>query len=91
MGMGRDPVAGEPLGKAFPEYAPVAERIRQRVEQFPGELGSAGRAGAVAQSEAEETAREPAGGGRVRLHVLSRADFSLDLPAGWVSRVGAGA
>jgi hypothetical protein len=52
MGMGRDPVSGDPLGTAFPEHAPVAERIRQRVVQLPGELGPTGRAGAV-----EEVAR----------------------------------
>ncbi|RKN69355.1 conjugal transfer protein [Microbacterium sp. CGR2] len=57
VGMGRNPVTGEPLGKAFPEYAPVAERIKARVEQLPDEMGPAGRGGAVAQIEAEETTR----------------------------------
>ncbi len=57
IGMGRDPITGEPLGRAFPQYAPVAERIRQRVDQLPNELGPAGRAEAVAQIEAEEAAR----------------------------------
>ncbi|NHN54342.1 relaxase domain-containing protein [Calidifontibacter sp. DB0510] len=57
VGMGRDPVTGEPLGRAFPDYAPVTERIKQRVDQLPVELGPAGRAEAIAQIEAEETAR----------------------------------
>lgn len=55
IGMGRDPVTGEPLGRAFPRYAAVAERIKQRVDQLPGELGPAGRAEATAQIENEET------------------------------------
>lgn len=57
IGMGRNPITGEPLGRAFPQYAPVAERIRQRVDQLPTELGPAGRAEAIAQIEAEEAAR----------------------------------
>lgn len=57
IGMGRDPITGEPLGRAFPQYAPVAERIRQRVEQLPNELGPAGWAEAVPLIEAEEAAR----------------------------------
>ena len=57
VGIGRDPVNGEPLGRAFPVYVPIAERIRQRIDQLPGELGPAGRAEAVVQIEAEETVR----------------------------------
>ncbi|GAA2529066.1 hypothetical protein GCM10010407_18970 [Rarobacter incanus] len=57
IGMGRDPITDEPMGRAFPQYAPVAERIRQRVEQLPNELGPAGRAEAVPLIEAEEVAR----------------------------------
>ncbi|WP_223397214.1 MobF family relaxase [Nocardioides rotundus] len=57
IGMGRDPVTGEPLGRAFPAYAPVTERIKHRVDQLPSELGPAGRAEAVAQIEAEQTVR----------------------------------
>ena len=57
IGMGRDPVTGEALGKVFPEYTPVADRIKQRVDELPGELGPAGRAEAIVQVEAEETAR----------------------------------
>lgn len=57
VGMGRDPVTGEPLGKAFPQYARLGDRITKRTEALPSELGPAGRAEAVAQIEAEETAR----------------------------------
>lgn len=51
IGMGRDPITGEPLGRAFPQYTPVADRIERRVKELPGELGPAGRAEAVAQIE----------------------------------------
>ena len=57
IGMGRDPITGEPLGRAFPQYIPVADRIERRAEELPGDLGPAGRAEAVAQIEAEEAAR----------------------------------
>lgn len=57
IGMGRDPVTGEALGKVFPQYAPVSERIAKRIEEMPGEFRAAGRAEAVAQIEAEESAR----------------------------------
>ena len=57
IGMGCDPVTGDPLGKAFPQYTPVSDRITKRIEELPSELGPAGRAEAVAQIEAEETAR----------------------------------
>lgn len=57
IGMGRDPVTGEPLGRAFPAYAPVTERIKHRVDRLPSDLGPAGRAEAIAQIEAEEAAR----------------------------------
>lgn len=57
IGMGRDPVIGEPLGRAFPAYVPVTERVKQRIDQLPAELGPAGRAEASAQIETEETTR----------------------------------
>ena len=28
-----DPITGEPLGRAFPQYAPVADRIERRVRK----------------------------------------------------------
>lgn len=57
IGMGRDPVSGEPLGRAFPRYVSVADRIAKRVEALDPELGMGERAEQVAQIEAEETER----------------------------------
>ncbi|MDN5821300.1 MAG: relaxase domain-containing protein, partial [Brachybacterium sp.] len=55
IGMGRDPVTGDPLGRAFPQYVSVSERIAQRVTGLDDGLGMGERAEQVAQIEAEET------------------------------------
>ena len=55
--MGRDPITGEPLGRAYPEYRTVAERIEARTEALDPSLGPASRAEAVAAIEAEEAER----------------------------------
>ncbi|WP_153504958.1 MobF family relaxase [Cumulibacter manganitolerans] len=57
VGMGRDPITGAPLGRAYPEYQPVAERIAQRVTDLDPELGPAARGEAVAAIETEEVER----------------------------------
>lgn len=56
IGMGRDPVTGESLGRAFPVYRTVAERVAARVADLDPEIGVELEA-AVAAIEAEETAR----------------------------------
>jgi conjugative relaxase-like TrwC/TraI family protein len=57
IGMGRDPITGDPLGRAFPKYAPVSERIDKRVAGLDAGLGMGERAEQIAQIEAEETER----------------------------------
>ncbi len=57
VGMGRDPITGAPLGRAYPEYRPVAERVAERVSALDPTLGPAARAEAVAAIQAEEAAR----------------------------------
>ena len=57
IGMGRDPVTGDPLGHAYPVYSTPAERIEARVGALDPELGPASRAEAVAQIESEERRR----------------------------------
>ncbi|WP_436326354.1 MobF family relaxase [Brevibacterium sp. FAM 27836] len=57
IGMGRDPITGDPLGRAFPKYASVAERIDKRVGALDAGLGMGERAEQIAQVEAEETER----------------------------------
>ena len=38
-GAGRDPVTGVGLGKAYPSFAPLAERIARKVAALPHDLG----------------------------------------------------
>ena len=57
IGMGRDPISGEPLGRAFPQYVSVADQISKRVAHLDTGLGMGERAEQVAQIEAEETER----------------------------------
>ena len=57
VGMGRDPITGDPLGRAYQSFAPVSERIEARVAELDGSLSPAVRAAHVAQIEAEETKR----------------------------------
>jgi len=57
VGMGRNPVTGDPLGLAYPAYKTVAERVEERTAALDPTLGPASRAEAVAQIEAEEAAR----------------------------------
>ncbi|HEY0472141.1 MAG TPA: P-loop NTPase fold protein [Kribbella sp.] len=55
--MGRDPITGKPLGRAYPEYQSVAERVAERVADLDPALGPASRAEAVVAIESEETER----------------------------------
>ncbi len=57
VGMGRDPTTGAPLGRAYPEYRSVAERVAARVADLDSDMGPRGKAEAVAGIEAEETER----------------------------------
>ncbi|MGO1316269.1 MAG: MobF family relaxase [Cellulomonadaceae bacterium] len=57
LGEGRDPVTAEGLGRPFPKYAPLAERIADRVAGLSSDLSGLERAAAVARIEGEETAR----------------------------------
>ncbi|WP_372967102.1 MobF family relaxase [Microbacterium sp.] len=57
VGMGRNPVTGDPLGLAYPAYKTVAGRVEERTAALDPVLGPVSRAEAVAQIEAEERAR----------------------------------
>ncbi|WP_172802666.1 MobF family relaxase [Brevibacterium sandarakinum] len=57
MGMGRDPLTGDPLGLAFPAYKSVSERIEARVAGLDPAMSPGAKGEAVAQIEAEESAR----------------------------------
>ncbi|MFT3886569.1 MAG: MobF family relaxase [Arachnia sp.] len=73
MGMGRDPITGDPLGLAFPVYKPPAERIEARVAALDSALLPGRKGEVVAQIVAEETAR----GTR---RAVAGFDFTFSIP-----------
>ncbi|MDJ1115099.1 MobF family relaxase [Microbacterium dauci] len=73
VGLGRNPVTGDPLGLAYPAYKAVAERVAERTATLDSTLGPASRAGAIAQIEAEEAAR----GTR---RAVAGYDFTFSIP-----------
>nr|WP_084515972.1 MobF family relaxase [Microbacterium luticocti] len=73
VGMGRDPITGKPLGRAYPEYQPVAERIAERVAALDPALGPVSRAEAIAAIEAEE-------GERGRRRAVAGYDCTFSIP-----------
>lgn len=73
IGMGRDPVTGAALGRAYPEYQPLVERIKARVADLDPELTSEDRAAETARIEAEETAT----GSR---RAVAGYDFTFSVP-----------
>ena len=56
LGTGRDPVTGEPLGRAFPAYDRLKIRIAARVADLPADLTPEQRQEAAASIAAEEVA-----------------------------------
>jgi TrwC relaxase len=57
FGAGRDPVTGEPLGRAYPTFAPVEQRIAARIAALPKHLDDDALAAAVAEIERAERDR----------------------------------
>ncbi|GAA1488221.1 hypothetical protein GCM10009626_09670 [Brachybacterium sacelli] len=73
MGMGRDPITGDPLGLAFPAYKSVSERIEARIADLNAGLSPGAKGEAVAQIETEESAR----GTR---QAVAGFDFTFSIP-----------
>lgn len=73
IGMGHNPITGDPLGRAYQQFASIAERIEQRVNAFDADLGPAARAREVAAIEVEEAER----GTR---RAVAGFDFTFSLP-----------
>jgi conjugative relaxase-like TrwC/TraI family protein len=73
MGMGRDPITGDPLGRAFPAYKSVPERIEARIADLDPDLSPGAKGEAVARIEAEEAER-----GRRR--AVAGFDFTFSVP-----------
>lgn len=73
LGLGRDPVSGDPLGRAFPTYGGLTERVAARVSKLSATQSDEERAAAVARIEAEEI---EAGGKRA----VAGYDFTFSVP-----------
>jgi len=73
VGMGRDPLTGDPLGLAFPAYKSMAERVEARTADLDPELGPVERGRQVAQIEAEEAERASRRG-------VAGFDFTFSIP-----------
>lgn len=73
LGAGRDPVTGEPLGRAFPEYDGVKARVAARVSKLPPDLSDEQRREAAATIAHEEVA---AGSRRA----VAGYDFTFSVP-----------
>jgi conjugative relaxase-like TrwC/TraI family protein len=56
VGMGRDPITGEQLGRAYPSYRRLADRIDERVAALDPEMTQEDCAAETTRIEAEETA-----------------------------------
>jgi conjugative relaxase-like TrwC/TraI family protein len=57
IGMGRDPLTGAPLGRAYQQFATVAERVEERTKRLSPSRDPEYRAELVAQIESEEQER----------------------------------
>ncbi len=73
IGMGRNPLTGQPLGRAHPAYRSIADRIQERVDDLDPALTGKARDQAVEAIEAEETKR----GTR---RVVAGYDFTFSIP-----------
>ncbi len=73
VGMGRDPITGDPLGRAYPAYKNISQRVEARAGALDESLSALERAQAVAQIEAEEAA---AGTKRA----VAGFDFTFSIP-----------
>lgn len=56
VGMGRDPITGEQLGRAYPSYKKLSDRIEDRVAAADPEMTQEDCAAEMTRIEAEETA-----------------------------------
>lgn len=59
VGMGREPVAGMPLGRVYPVYKTIAQRIEDRTAALDLRLDPVGRARAITTTEVEAPPANP--------------------------------
>lgn len=72
IGAGLDPVTGEKLGRAFPMFAPLQQRMSDRAAELPADLTEEQRKAALAQIKAEESRKASSG--------VAGYDFTFSVP-----------
>src|SRR5690625_2428597 len=73
VGMGCDPITRASLGRAYPIYKSLEERVQSRVEALDSSLSAVERGRAVAAIEAEEAKR-------VGRKAVAGFDFTFSIP-----------
>ena len=73
FGQGRDPLTDAPLGRAYPAFKPVAERVAARIAALPAGLTEEARAAQVASIERFE-------GRRPVPHAVAGYDLTFTVP-----------
>lgn len=73
IGAGRDPLTGEPLGRAYPVYKSLDERIAARVNALDALLPLSEKASKIAEIEAEE-------GSKRSRRAVAGFDFTFSIP-----------
>ena len=73
FGQGRDPLTDAPLGRTYPTFKPVAERVATRIAALPAGLTQEARAAQVASIQRFE-ARRPAP------HAVAGYDLTFTVP-----------
>lgn len=73
IGMGRDPITGEQLGRAYPAYKRLADRIDERIAALDPEMTQEDCAAETSRIEVEETAA----GTR---HAVAGFDLTFSVP-----------
>lgn len=73
LGRGRDPITGDPLGRAFPAYRSREERITERIAALDPSLSADERSAAITDIEADEAT--------ARVHrAVAGFDFTFSVP-----------
>ena len=73
IGMGRDPLTGQPLGRAYPVYKGLDERVAERVKTLDSNLSLQEKAAAITQIETEEAGKPPR-------RAVAGFDFTFSIP-----------
>lgn len=73
IGMGRDPLTGQPLGRAYPVYKGLDEPVTTRVKALDPSLSLTEMAAAITHIETEEAGKSP-------LRAVAGFDFTFSIP-----------